>query len=73
MEELIHELSLLRIEQELLEQELADSRRRRHAEKIEALALMGMGIAHDFNNVLAAMIGFTELAKDRVPKESVIS
>jgi nitrogen-specific signal transduction histidine kinase/ActR/RegA family two-component response regulator len=55
---------------EKAEQELADSRRRRHAEKMEALALMAMGIAHDFNNVLAAMIGFTELAKDRVPKES---
>jgi signal transduction histidine kinase/CheY-like chemotaxis protein len=70
MEELLHELSLLRIEQELREQEQRDSRRRRHTEKMEALAVMAMGIAHDFNNVLAAMIGFTELAKDRVPKES---
>ncbi len=70
MEELVRELSLLRIEQELQEQELRDSRRRRHGEKIEALALMAMGIAHDFNNMLAAMIGFAELAKDRVPKES---
>jgi signal transduction histidine kinase/ActR/RegA family two-component response regulator len=70
MEELLHELSLLRIEQELREQELRDARERRSAEKMEALAVMAMGIAHDFNNVLAAMIGFTELAKDRVPKES---
>ncbi len=70
MEELLHELSLLRIEQELQEQELRDSGRQRHAEKMEALALMAMGIAHDFNNVLAAMIGFTELAKDRMAKES---
>ncbi len=70
MEELVHELSLLRIEQELQEQELRDSRRRSRTEKMEALAVMAMGVAHDFNNVLAAMIGFTELVKDRAPKES---
>jgi signal transduction histidine kinase/CheY-like chemotaxis protein len=70
MEELLHELSLLRIEQELREREQRDSLRRRRAEKMEALAVMAMGIAHDFNNVLAAMIGFTELAKDHMPKES---
>ncbi len=69
-EELLRELSLLRIEQELQEQELAGSRQRRHEEKMEALGLMAMGIAHDFNNVLAAMIGFTEMAKDLMPKES---
>ncbi len=70
MEGLLRELSLLRIEQELREQEQLGSLKRRRTEKMEALAVMAMGIAHDFNNVLAAMIGFTELAKDHVPKES---
>ncbi len=69
-DELLREASVLRIEVELREQELADSRRRAHEEKLEALGLMAMGIAHDFNNLLAAMIGFTELAKERLSKES---
>ena len=40
------------------------------AQKMEALGTLTGGIAHDFNNVLAAMIGFTEMAKDRALKGS---
>ncbi len=40
----------------------------RHAQKIEALGTMAGGVAHDFNNILAAIIGFTELTKDGLPK-----
>ena len=35
----------------------------RHAQKLEAIAVMTGGIVHDFNNVLTAMLGYTEMAK----------
>ncbi len=34
------------------------------AQKMEAIGTLAGGIAHDFNNILAAIIGYTELAMD---------
>jgi PAS domain S-box-containing protein len=45
-------------ERKVLEKELG------HARKMESLGTLAGGIAHDFNNVLAAILGFSELALD---------
>ncbi|MDY6973636.1 MAG: PAS domain-containing protein, partial [Thermodesulfobacteriota bacterium] len=41
-----------------------------HAQKMEAIGTMAGGIAHDFNNILAAIIGYTELAIEASERSS---
>jgi PAS domain S-box-containing protein len=40
------------------------------AQKMEAIGTLAGGIAHDFNNILAAVLGYTQLAIGEVPEDS---
>jgi PAS domain S-box-containing protein len=47
--------------------------RLRHAQKMEAIGHLAGGIAHDFNNLLTAIIGFSSLISEQLPKESPLA
>ena len=41
-------------------------------QKLQAIGTLAGGIAHDFNNLLYAIIGYTEMSRDDVPKNSIV-
>ncbi len=42
------------------------------AQKMEAMGTLAGGIAHDFNNILAAIIGYSEMTKERLQQPKLV-
>jgi len=43
------------------------------AQKMEAIGTLAGGIAHDFNNILAAILGYADMARDEVAADSILA
>lgn len=41
-------------------------------QKLQAMGTLAGGIAHDFNNILYAVMGFTEMAREDVEKDTIV-
>jgi signal transduction histidine kinase/ActR/RegA family two-component response regulator len=56
----------------LTEQNRILDRHLRQAQKMESIGQLAGGIAHDFNNILAAILGYGEMAKSKLDVEKPI-
>jgi len=63
----ITELKLAKAEKEKMQAQLNQS------QKMEAIGVLAGGIAHDFNNILAAIMGYTEMAREDSPAGSPVA
>lgn len=62
-------LGILEINNDISERKQVEQQLRQ-VHKMEAVGALTAGIAHDFNNILASVIGFAELAKNRIEEGS---
>ena len=60
-----------RLTEETREREQVEAQLRQ-TQKMEALGTVTGSIAHDFNNILAAIVGFAEIVKGRIPSDSSV-
>jgi PAS domain S-box-containing protein len=60
---------VLSIARDMTERKLMDDQIRQ-SQKMEAMTTLTAGIAHNFNNILSVIVGCTELAVARLPKDN---
>ncbi len=53
-----------------ISKELLREKQMQQAQKMEAIGTLAAGIAHDFNNILAAIVGYTDIALYDTPPDS---
>jgi len=63
----ISERKLMEQEKEQLQTQLNQS------QKMESIGVLAGGIAHDFNNILAAIMGYAEMAREDTPPDSQVA